>query len=231
MSGSSRRKCRIGLHPVLRPFQGRTARLRPTMRSQGGFSGSTRRDEFLSPGVPTDCCHRERHARGARRALPFGVALIGIRTGRAALFVAAIAFLALSRTLVWAAVPQGVWLIDSKVAVQIFDCSNLLCGRILWLQTPRDPQGQLDRDKNNPDPALRQRRLCGLTIFWGLHPEGSDRWGGGRFYNPDDGKTYNVSAELRSADLIVARIYLGIPLFGQTKFLHRVAHGTSEGWC
>jgi uncharacterized protein (DUF2147 family) len=124
-----------------------------------------------------------------------------------------------------------VWLIDSKVAVQIFDCSNLLCGRILWLQTPRDPQGQLDRDKNNPDPVLRKRRLCGLTIFWGLHPKGSERWGGGRFYNPDDGKTYNVSAELRSADLIVARIYLGIPLLGQTKILHRVPHGTSEGWC
>jgi uncharacterized protein (DUF2147 family) len=163
--------------------------------------------------------------RVVRRSRP------SVRVGRAIRFVAFATFLALSRTTVWAAVPQGVWLIDSKVAVQIFDCSNLLCGRILWLQTPRDPQGQLDRDKNNPDPVLRRRRLCGLTIFWGLHPEGSDRWGGGRFYNPDDGKTYSVSAELRSADLIVARIYLGIPLLGQTKILHRVPHGTSEGWC
>lgn len=68
-------------------------------------------------------------------------------------------------TLARAAVPGGVWLIDGKVAVQIFDCSGLLCGRIVWLQTPRDPQGQLNRDRNNPDPALRQRRLCGLTIL------------------------------------------------------------------
>jgi len=130
-----------------------------------------------------------------------------------------------------AAVPQGVWLIDSKVAVQIFDCSNLLCGRILWLETPNDPGGQPDRDKNNPDPALRQRRLCGMTIFWGLHSAGPGRWEGGQFYNPDDGKTYSIAAELSSADTIIAHIYSGIRLFGETKTLHRVPHGTSNGWC
>jgi uncharacterized protein (DUF2147 family) len=145
--------------------------------------------------------------------------------------VAALIALAVPRTPARAAVPEGVWLIDGKAAVQIFDCSGLLCGRILWLQTPRDPQGQLNRDRNNPDPALRQRRLCGLTILWNLRSTGPDRWGGGWFYSPHDGKTYSVSAELRSADLLVARIYLGIPLFGETKTLLRVPHGTSKGWC
>jgi len=153
------------------------------------------------------------------------------RPGRAAQLIAALIALAVPRTLAWAAVPEGVWLIDGKAAVQIFDCSGLLCGRILWLQSPRDPQDQLKRDKNNPDPALRPRRLCGLTILWGLSPAGPDRWGGGWFYNPDDGKTYRVSVELRSADLLMARIYLGIPLFGETKTLLRVPRGTSEGWC
>ena len=150
---------------------------------------------------------------------------------RAALLLAALMVLAVPRTSASAAVPAGVWLIDGKAAVQIFDCTGQLCGRILWLLTPRDPQGRLNRDRNNPDPALRQRPLCGLTVLWGLRPTGPDRWEGGWFYNPDDGKTYRVSAELRSADLIVARIYVGIPLFGETKTLVRVAHGTSEGWC
>jgi uncharacterized protein (DUF2147 family) len=96
---------------------------------------------------------------------------------------------------------------------------------------PRDPQGQLDRDKNNPNPALRQRKLCGLTIFWGLHSTEPGEWGGGWFYNPDDGKTYQIAAKLTSADVITARIYEGYRLFGRTKFLHRVPHGTSNGWC
>jgi uncharacterized protein (DUF2147 family) len=94
------------------------------------------------------------------------------------------------RTAASAGIPEGVWLIDNKVAVQIFDCSNLLCGRILWLSIPRDPQSRLDRDKKNPQPALRQRPLCGLTILWGLRPAGPDRWTDGWFYNPDDGDTY-----------------------------------------
>jgi uncharacterized protein (DUF2147 family) len=153
------------------------------------------------------------------------------RPGCAALVVAALMSVVVSRSLAWASVPGGVWLIEGKAVVQIFDCSGMLCGRILSLQTPRDPQGQLNRDRNNPDPTLRQRRLCGLTVLWGLRSTGPERWGGGWFYNPEDGKTYNVSAELKSADLLVARIYSGIPLLGQTKTLLRVPYETSEGWC
>lgn len=129
------------------------------------------------------------------------------------------------------AVPQGVWLMDGRVAVQIFDCEGLMCGRIIWLRVPRDPQGLLDRDKKNPDPALRERKLCGLTILWRLRPTEADRWQDGWFYNPEDGKTYSVKAQLVSDDVIVARIYAGIPIFGKTKTLARVAHETSEGWC
>ncbi len=151
--------------------------------------------------------------------------------GRAALLVAAITYLAVLRTMAWAAVPQGVWLIDLKVAVQIFDCDSLLCGRILWLLISRNPQGQLDLDKNNPNPALRQRKLCGLTIIWGLHPTSPDRWEGGWLDNPDDGKTYRVSAQLRSPAVLIARIYLGIPLFGKTKTLVRVHTAHRTDWC
>jgi uncharacterized protein (DUF2147 family) len=150
--------------------------------------------------------------------------------GCAALVLIGLALL-VPRTVASAGIPEGVWLIDNEVAIQIFDCSNRLCGRVLWLLIPRDPQGRLVRDKKNPEPALRQRPLCGLTIFWGLRPSGPDRWTDGWFYNPDDGNTYNISAELRSADTIDARIYLGVPLLGKTKTLHRVPHGTSNGWC
>ncbi len=129
------------------------------------------------------------------------------------------------------AVPDGVWLIDKKAAVQIYDCTGLMCGRILWLYKPLNALGQLDRDKHNPDPSMRDRELCGLTMLWNLHPDGANRWKDGWFYNPDDGGTYRVSAQLKSDDVLVARIYQGIPLFGKTKILQRVAHGVSAGWC
>ena len=131
--------------------------------------------------------------------------------------------------MVSAEAPQGVWLVDGEAAVQIFDCDGLLCGRILWLQTALDAQGQRKRDKRNPDPVLRQRELCGMTLIWGLHQTGPNHWGDGRFYYPDSGKTYDVKLELTSSDALVARFYQGISFVGETKTLTRVPHGTAKG--
>jgi uncharacterized protein (DUF2147 family) len=129
------------------------------------------------------------------------------------------------------AVPEGVWRIDGKAAVQIYDCAGLMCGRVVWLLAPRNALGELDRDLRNPDPALRQRQLCGLTMLSNLRPAGAGHWSDGWFYNPHDGKTYRVSAQLASDNLITARIYTGVPMMGQTKTLVRVPHGASAGWC
>src|SRR5437762_3554437 len=91
--------------------------------------------------------------------------------------------------------PDGIWLFANKVAVEVFDCSGLVCGRIVWLSRPRTPAGQPDVDRLNPDPGLRPRPLCGLTIIWGLHPDGAGHWSNGWLYDPQDGNTYDVTAE------------------------------------
>ena len=128
-----------------------------------------------------------------------------------------------------AAVPQGVWMVDGRAALQIYDCNGLMCGRLRWMDTPRDAKGEPKRDKNNPDPTLRQRELCGLTLLWDLRPAGPDRWEGGHFYNPESGKTYNVVTEQRSSDQLVARVYDGFTQLGETKTLHRAGPGIADG--
>jgi hypothetical protein len=85
--------------------------------------------------------------------------------------------------LAWSEVPDGTWLLADRVAVEVFDCSGLVCGRIVWLVKPRTPDGEPDLDHMNPDPALRQRPLCGLTIIWGLQPDGPDNWSNGSLYD------------------------------------------------
>ena len=93
--------------------------------------------------------------------------------------------------------------------------------QIVWLLRPRTPAGQPDLDHLNPDPSLRQRHLCGLTIIWGLQPEGPSHWTNGWLYDPKDGVTYDVTAELTASNTISARIYRGVPLFGRTEILIR----------
>lgn len=129
------------------------------------------------------------------------------------------------------AIPSGIWLVSTEVAIQIFDCSGKLCGRVIWLKKPLNLLGLLKRDKLNPDPALRLRHVCGPTIIWNLRATGSNRWEDGWFYNPDDGITYRTTMQLKSADLIEARVYLGLPIFGETRTFVRVPPGTLEGLC
>jgi uncharacterized protein (DUF2147 family) len=148
-----------------------------------------------------------------------------------ALLLAAVTLLWSPRTMAQAAVPQGIWLLDQRAAVRIFECDGLMCGQIAWLSKPRDTEGVLNVDALNPDPALRNRPLCGVTMIWSLRPDGPKRWRGGWFYNADDGKTYRVSAQLISDDVMAVRVYLGLPLFGETKKLVRVPQDASEGWC
>jgi hypothetical protein len=130
-----------------------------------------------------------------------------------------------------AATPPGIWLMGIKVAIQIFDCNGMLCGRVIWLKAPLDPKGILKRDRLNPDPALRERQVCGPTIIWNMRAVDSGRWKDGWFYNPDDGATYRIEMELQSADVIVTRVYEGLPIFGETRTLVRVPMGIGVGWC
>jgi hypothetical protein len=94
------------------------------------------------------------------------------RTGWATAAAAALVLLAgPSRTASAAADPQGVWMIEDEVAIAVARCgAGSLCGRVLWLRTPRDAAGRPKRDTMNPDAALRERPLCGLTVLDGLLP-------------------------------------------------------------
>lgn len=129
------------------------------------------------------------------------------------------------------AVPGGIWMFANRVALQIFDCSGSLCGKIVWLLRPDNPAGQPDLDDLNPNPALRLRQLCGLAIIWGMQPDGQDHWSTGWLYDPKDGITYNISAELTSPSIITARVYRGIPLLGRTEILVRDPPLRVDGRC
>ena len=70
------------------------------------------------------------------------------RAARAASLVIALSSLTVPSTAASAMAPDGAWFIDGTGgAVQIFDCSGLLCGRIIWLWTARDIAGRPASDK------------------------------------------------------------------------------------
>jgi len=127
--------------------------------------------------------------------------------------------------------PEGLWDIDGRATVQIYACDGALCGKVAGL-TPRNPNAPRPYvDVHNPDPALQTRPLCGLTVISGLQPVGADRWTGGQFYNPESGQSYRLNAEMNGQNVIIARIFRGVPLFGETKFGYRLPPHTIKGRC
>lgn len=112
------------------------------------------------------------------------------QAGSVALILGALALAPMA----WAAEPiTGRWVTQDKDAVvAIAPCGNALCGRIERFLVP-PPEGNDQRDINNPDPAKRARKLLGSAILFGLAADGNG-WRG-QVYDPKKGKTY--AAKLR----------------------------------
>jgi len=89
------------------------------------------------------------------------------------------------------ACPDGWVMENGKVTVQVSSCGDALCGRIVALKKPLDKHGNPKLDKDNPDPALRNRPVIGLTLFTSMKQTGNNQWEG-RIYVPDDGNTYDA---------------------------------------
>ena len=91
-----------------------------------------------------------------------------------------------------AADPNGTWLTQAGTSrIRIADCGGALCGTIVWLKEPNDPEtGKPKTDKNNADAGKRSRPLIGTQIVLGMKPAGADKWSG-QVYNAEDGKTYS----------------------------------------
>ncbi len=72
------------------------------------------------------------------------------------------------------------------------------------------------KDVNNKDPKLRDRPLVGIVLMWHLRYDDGE-YTEGYVYNPEDGGTYRVNAEVLSPAFLKIRGYLGISLFGQSQ--------------
>jgi uncharacterized protein (DUF2147 family) len=102
-----------------------------------------------------------------------------------------------------AADPNGTWLTERGTSrIRIADCGGALCGTIVWLRDPIDPETQKQRlDKFNADASRRTRPLMGTTIVIGMKPAGAEKWSG-QVYNAEDGKTYTGSITMQGANAL-----------------------------
>ena len=106
---------------------------------------------------------------------------------------------------------QGIWAMsDGKVTVKVDDCGGNLCARIVDLKEPISKiDGKPKVDRENPDPAKRNRPLIGLSILIGMKPTGDNFWKGA-IYHPDDGKTYSATVRYDGRSMKVKGCVAGV---------------------
>ena len=116
----------------------------------------------------------------------------------------------------------GKWkLEDGTAIVEVYKQGDAYNGKIVWLQNPTESDGTPAVDSNNPDKALRSRKLIGLNMLSGLKKDGGE-YSGGKIYDPSNGKTYNCSMKVEGDVLKVRGSLDKKGLIGRTMDWFRV---------
>ncbi|QNH13341.1 hypothetical protein HEP73_02890 [Xanthomonas sp. GW] len=118
--------------------------------------------------------------------------------------------------------PVGRWqTIDDetgkpKSIVQIEQAGNgTLSGKVVEiLQSNHGPNPLCDKC----DGAQKGKPIKGMTILWGLKPDGTAVWSGGSVLDPAKGKTYKAKVTLTDGGKkLQMRGYIGIEALGRTQ--------------
>ncbi len=113
---------------------------------------------------------------------------------------------------------EGVWLsADGTGWIEIELGPEGPIGRIAGSPDDPDHERASDLDELNPDPALRDKPLLGMTIMDGFTSGSDGKWKNGRIYDPNSGKTYKCKLTQIDSDTLELRGYIGISLLGRTE--------------
>jgi uncharacterized protein (DUF2147 family) len=98
----------------------------------------------------------------------------------------------------------GLWIDHTgQGAVEITQCGDRICGRVVWLRNPnhKSKSGKL---------------ICGTQILGDLRRQSNNAWESGWIYNPEDEERFSAALKLANANTLLVTGYLGIKLLGET---------------
>ncbi len=101
-----------------------------------------------------------------------------------------------------------------KAVIEVSESGGTLSARIVQLiDTSDGPNPLCDACTG----ARRNKPILGMTIAWGLEPQGK-AWGGGRILDPENGKEYSVKfTPVAGGKRLEVRGFLGVALLGRTQ--------------
>jgi uncharacterized protein (DUF2147 family) len=112
-------------------------------------------------------------------------------------------------TTAYAADPLGEWRDeDGRATIKIVDCNSRLWGVVASESIPGGV------DSSNPDKAKRNRPTLGMPVLLNMKRSGEKEKWEGKVYNAENGKTYEATIKLKSANALRVEGCLVWPLCG-----------------
>jgi uncharacterized protein (DUF2147 family) len=112
---------------------------------------------------------------------------------------------------------------DNKMIVEVYKEKGEFRAKIIWFND--DPSKPMDewRDKHNPNPALRNRKILGMDVLSDLkYDAGSHSWEDGTIYDAQHGKEWGAAGYIDKDGLLKVKGYWHFKIFGKTMIFKRV---------
>ncbi|WP_158829543.1 DUF2147 domain-containing protein [Mucilaginibacter lacusdianchii] len=112
---------------------------------------------------------------------------------------------------------------EKTLRIQVYTEKQDFRAKIIWFSDTEGKPMSYWKDKRNPDPALRNRTILGMSILSGLkYNASSGTWEDGKVYDSKHGKVWNASAAINKNGLLKVRGYWHVKFIGRTMTFHRI---------
>jgi uncharacterized protein (DUF2147 family) len=121
----------------------------------------------------------------------------------------------------------GKWITHPKrnLMVEVYKDRAEYKARIVWFSDKDDPSKPMTMrmDENNPDPAMRKRKILGMEVLRGMiYNVKLNRWESGKIYDAKSGRVWSSSAWLTSDNILKVRGFWHFEFIGENLNFKRV---------
>jgi uncharacterized protein (DUF2147 family) len=112
---------------------------------------------------------------------------------------------------------------DKNLIVLVYMKDNKFQGKIIWYSDTGGKPMDYGTDKRNPDPALRSRKILGMSVLRDLsYQPATNSWEDGIIYESKNGREWNASVYIDKHGFLKVKGYWHFKLIGKTMTFFRV---------
>jgi uncharacterized protein (DUF2147 family) len=106
---------------------------------------------------------------------------------------------------------------DKSIRIEVYMQGNEYKANLIWFKDTEGKPMDYWTDQHNPDPALRNRKILGMSMLSDLkYNSDTNSWENGIVYDSKHGREWNASAAIDKKGMLRVRGYWHFKFIGRT---------------